>query len=78
MKQAQKERRSAMSLQAMPFPNLPEDTAQVAPRVFRKGNNYLTIGDEIGQIFRDEDFQDLYAVEGAPALSPTRHCSLCQ
>jgi len=61
-----------MSLQPMPFPDLPENTARVAQRAFRKGNTYLTIGDEIGHIFRDEDFQDLYAVDGAPALSPAQ------
>lgn len=61
-----------MSLQPNPFPDLPENTARVARRAFRRGNTYLTIGDEIGQIFRDEDFEDLYAVEGAPALSPAQ------
>lgn len=61
-----------MSLQPKPFPDLPENTARVARRAFRRGNTYLTIGDEIGQIFEDEDFEDLYAVEGAPALSPAQ------
>jgi transposase len=67
-----RERRTAMSLQPNPFPDLPENTARVARRAFRRGNTYLTIGDEIGQIFKDEDFEDLYAVEGAPALSPAQ------
>jgi transposase len=61
-----------MSLQPMPFPDLPENTVRVAQRAFRKGNIYLTIGDEIGHIFQDEDFEDLYAVAGAPALSPAQ------
>jgi transposase len=68
----ERERRTAMSLQPNPFPDLPENTARVARRAFRRGNTYLTIGDEIGQIFNDEDFEDLYAVEGAPALSPAQ------
>ncbi len=61
-----------MSMQPRPFPALPETTARVARTAFRKGSLYLTIGDEIGHIFDDEDFEDLYAVEGAPALSPAQ------
>lgn len=61
-----------MSLQPMPFPALPENTARVARTALRKGNMYLVIGDQIGEIFQDEDFADLYALEGAPALSPAQ------
>jgi transposase len=59
-------------MQPRPFPALPETTARVARSAFRKGSLYLTIGDEIGHIFDDEDFGDLYALEGAPALAPAQ------
>jgi len=38
----------------------------------RKGNIYVTIGDQIGPLFADVDFADLYAADGKPALSPNR------
>ena len=53
------------------IPALPEETAQIARKVFPKKNLYLTIGDKIGYLFTDEDFTDLYGSEGPPAgVSP--------
>ena len=60
-----------MSLHVEPFPVLPEATARVARAAFkRKGNLYLTIGDQLGALFEDVDFARLYAADGKPALSP--------
>ena len=60
-----------MSVDSEPFPALPEDTARVARAAFkRKGNIYLTIGDQLGTLFDDVDFGRLYAADGKPALSP--------
>ncbi len=60
-----------MSLQPQPFPPLPIETAQIAPKIFqRRGNIYLTIGDQISPLFADVYFADLYAADGAPAISP--------
>ena len=60
-----------MSLQPAPLPSLPAATARVAKAAFkRKGNVYLTIGDQLGALFDDVDFACLYAADGAPALSP--------
>ena len=60
-----------MSLQPQAFPPLPVETAQIAQKIFRRrGNIYLTIGDQIGPLFADVDFADLYAADGAPAISP--------
>ena len=59
-----------MSLPAQTIPSIPELTVKVAKQAFRKGNTYLTIGDQIGMIFRNEDFVDLYAREGKPAIPP--------
>ncbi len=60
-----------MSLQPAPCPVLPEATAKVAKAAFkRKGNIYLTIGDQLDSLFADVDFAPLYAADGKPALSP--------
>ncbi len=61
-----------MSLQPKSFPALPESTARIARRAFRRGNLYLTIGDQIGVLWNDEDWQSLYAVQGAPGFSPAQ------
>ena len=60
-----------MALHVELFPVLPEATARVARAAFkRKGNLYLTIGDQLGALFEDVDFARLYAADGKPALSP--------
>lgn len=60
-----------MSVHLTPFPVLPEDTARLARAVFkRKGNVYLTIGDQLGPLFDSIDFAALYAADGKPAVSP--------
>lgn len=60
-----------MSVHITPFPALPEDTARLAKAVFkRKGNVYLTIGDQLGALFDNVDFAALYAADGKPAVSP--------
>jgi transposase len=62
-----------MSMQPQLLPEIPEDTARLARVLYkRKGNIYVTIGDQIGPLFADVDFADLYAADGKPALSPNR------
>ena len=61
-----------MSLHPMPVQSVPQLTAEVARAAFPKGNPYLSLRDEVGTIFKDEDFLDLYAAEGQPGLSPWR------
>ena len=61
-----------MSLQPMSAQSVPELTAEVAHKAFPKGNPYLSLRDQMGAIFQDEDFLDLYADEGQPGLSPWR------
>src|SRR5918992_4586582 len=61
-----------MSLRPEPLEPVPEQTAQVARAAFPKGHPYLTLRAELGTIFQDDDFQDLYAHEGQPGLSPWR------
>jgi transposase len=60
-----------MSLHAHALPPIPADTVRIAQKVFRRKNNrYLVIGDQIGPLFDDVDFSDLYATDGAPAVAP--------
>jgi transposase len=59
-----------VSLKPRPVPDVPELTARVARAAFPKGNSYLRLRDELGPVFRDADFADLYPRRGQPALPP--------
>lgn len=61
-----------MSLQPRPVPPIPEQTARIARAAFPKGNPYIRLRDELGTIFGDDDFLDLYPRRGQPALAPWR------
>jgi len=46
----------------------PEDTARVARAAFPKGTTYIRrMRDELGAIYDDEDFAQLFEVRGRPA-----------
>jgi hypothetical protein len=51
---------------------IPEMTVKVAQAAFPKGNPYLTLRDELGPIFEDKDFINLYPNIGQPTLAPWR------
>ena len=51
---------------------VPEQTARVAQMAFPKGNVYIWMRDELGQIYLDSDFADLYDNRGQPGWSPWR------
>ena len=59
-----------MSLQAEPILDIPELTAQVARAAFPNGDTCLQLRDELGTIYEDKLFADLYAYDGQPAMSP--------
>ena len=61
-----------MSLQAQPIPRIPESTAKIARRAFRKGNVYMRMRDLLGTFFTDDQFTDLYPADGQPAYAPWR------
>lgn len=50
--------------------DIPELTVEVARAAFPKGNPYMTMRDELGTVFTDEQFGDLFSSLGQPALSP--------
>jgi transposase len=51
---------------------VPEETSRVAKAAFPKGTTYLTMRDELGAIFEDEDFAHLFPSRGRPAMAPWR------
>jgi len=53
-------------------PGIPEMTRLIAREAFPQGNIFLTMRDELGPIFEDEQFRDLYPALGQPAVSPPR------
>jgi transposase len=61
-----------MSLRPQSLEPVPEDTARVARAAFPKGNPYLTLRDQLGVIFQDQDFMALFPLCGQPGLPPWR------
>src|SRR4051812_20864743 len=55
-----------------PIQPVPEETARVARAAFRRGNPLLNLRDELGAIFADADFADLFPKLGQPGLAPWR------
>jgi len=50
---------------------VPQDTAEVAREVYRKGNVYMTMRDKLGFRYRDSDYACLFvANKGRPAEAP--------
>ena len=56
---------------------IPPLTREIAHKAFPKGNLYMTLRDELGTFYDDEDFAELYSSEGQPALSPGRLALIC-
>ena len=59
-----------VSLKPTPVPTVPTMTAEVARAAFPQGNPYLSLRDELGSIFNDTEFADLFPARGQPGLPP--------
>src|SRR3954462_773811 len=59
-----------MSLHPQPDSAIPEETRRVAHAAFPKGTLCLRIADELGPLYRDDQFADLFPTRGQPAVSP--------
>ena len=59
-----------MSLKPGPINPIPELTQRVARAAFPKGNVYITMRDELGTIFQDAHFEELFPKRGQPAEMP--------
>jgi hypothetical protein len=51
---------------------IPPQTAVVAKAAFPKGSLVMALRDELGTVYTDEQFHDLFAERGQPAESPAR------
>lgn len=51
---------------------VPEETARVARTAFRKGALLMRVRDEIGVLYDDTMFADLYSARGQWAIAPWR------
>ncbi len=61
-----------MSLHPQVIPPVPDETARVAHAIFPKGNVYMHMRDELGSIYQDQDFADLFPQRGQAAEAPWR------
>lgn len=52
--------------------SIPVQTIEIARSAFPNGNIYMTLREELGVVFRDEQFQSLYPQRGQPAEAPWR------
>ena len=59
-----------MCLYPLPIRPVPAQTALVAKAAFLKGNSYVTLRDELGTVFDDSDFEELFPKVGQPGLPP--------
>ena len=51
---------------------MPDDTARIAWAAFRRGNPCLLLRDQLGAVFDNTGFADLYPKRGQPAYAPWR------
>ena len=61
-----------MSLSPSVIGPVPEETARIARAAFPKGNLYLKLRDELGTLFEDRDFIELFSKRGHPSYAPWR------
>lgn len=61
-----------MSMQPKESGQIPTETVRVARAAFGKGSLAIRIRDELGPLFNDEAFADLFPARGKPAWSPGR------
>jgi transposase len=52
---------------------IPAQTVEIARAAFPKGNAYMKMYDELGQLYLDNDFNELFPVRvGQSAMSPAQ------
>lgn len=61
-----------MCLKPQPIGSIPEQTAHFARAAFPKGNPYMSMREELGTLYQDEQFAPLFPKEGQPAQAPWR------
>lgn len=66
-----------MALHPQSIKPIPPLTKEIAHQAFPKGNIYMSLRDELGTFYVDEDFVELYSTEGQPALRPGGLALVC-
>src|SRR5579863_835741 len=61
-----------MSLKTRSVLDVPKMTQKVARAAFPNGNVYMGMRDELGPLYEDTDFRELFPSEGQPAECPWR------
>jgi uncharacterized protein YciW len=61
-----------MSIQPQDTYAIPEDTRRVAHAAFPKGNLYMRMRDELGELYHDQQFAELFPRRGQTALAINR------
>jgi transposase len=61
-----------MSFKPSLIETVPFETVRVARAAFPKGNLYISMHDEVGVLFGDTDFAELFLRRGQPAFPPWR------
>src|ERR1051326_8897219 len=61
-----------MSLNPEPIGPIPPETIHVAKAAFPKSSLFMKMRDELGSLYRDERFADLFPHDGQPVLAPWR------
>ncbi len=61
-----------MSMHPDPILEIPDLTVEIVLSAFPKGNRYMKMRDELGTIYVDKQFADLYPKVGQPAEAPWR------
>ena len=61
-----------MSLHPQPIPTIPEETVRVVHAILPEGNVWLQMRDQLGTVYEDPHFQDLFPNRGQPAEAPWR------
>ena len=66
-----------MSMRPQEIPEIPKDTLDVAQAAFSNGNRYIQMREQLGIVYNDNDFVELFSEQGQPAESPWRLILVC-
>jgi transposase len=66
-----------MSMHPQAIGSIPEETVRVARAAFPRGNPYMTMRDQLGTLYNDQDFAALFSKRGRPAEAPWQLALVC-
>jgi transposase len=66
-----------MSLKSVSHSHIPDNTAYLLERICPDGHPFITLREELGSLFTDEQFAHLYSHQGRPVVSPATLALVC-